>query len=580
MSRPGVGALLAGSLALGLGCAVEPDGMEDLAAETGLGSPAGVVPDEARESTGGPRVAAGVASEVWAVRNAWTDTDTAEARLAGVAWGASSGLTWEAKYERWVASFRRVPRSDGSGTTVELPTPYGGRVARAPTLECAEVAMFLRATFASWYHLPFYLQGWDSTSRQVFYAGHFGFVTRTGQTLARFPAFKTRYADHEARWRPGMPWPSDASLRRMHLGTDDAVPYLPAVGGSPAGAGAWFDELLLNKRTGYFLRLLLLYFGSVNLADGNNMYHVRPEAISAGDVLLERWQRQGIGHTIPVVRVSQPMPGRFAVDVVSGSMPRRQPVWDDPSSSRHYFTLDATGGEGNAWDGVPYARLGGGLRRWRTAVFSDGQWSNVVLPADREAYLEDTNLTAIAARPARFGEVLVQLSASERRRVALERVATARAHLRAHPASCSARTSREDAMAELYEVEALEGRDRAAVDAQHRLLEDYVFAELDYPRSRTCCWNTTTAAMGELILDFARVEQERARARGQCVAPTAFRASGMGDGYDVWRAHAMTVGRAAEWRAWSEDEPCSGRASTNDPTTDRGGAAWCSLPRR
>jgi hypothetical protein len=490
----------------------------------------------------------------------------------------NSGLTWEQKFERWVASLRKVPRTGGGGSTIELPTPYGGRTVGPPTLECAEVAVFLRVTFASWHHLPFFLQGWDGQGRQVLFAGHFGFVNRNGQNVGRFPLFRGAYPDHETRWRPGTAWPREARLRGYHLGQDDAVPWLE---GSSAGAGAYFDELFLNKRVGYFMRLVLLYFGSVNLADGANMYHVRPEAVSAGDVLLERWQRQGIGHTIPVVRVASPGMGQFMVEVVSGSMPRRQPVWDDPASARRYFTLDYTGGPGMNHEGVPYAALGGGLRRWRTAVLRGGQWSNDILPADQAAALDDTDLVSIAARPTRFRELLVMPSPEVRRATALAQIAAAREHLRRYPASCSARTRREDAFRELYDVLRSEyGMSRAQADREHRLLEDYVFAELDYPRSRTCCWNSTTAAMAEVILDHARVEQETARTRGRCAAPTVFRAHGPGDGYTLWAGHAMRTGRAADWRTWSEDEPCAQRGVTEDALAPSELTPWCQLPAR
>ncbi len=585
-SRPVFRGLSAVLLVVGLGaCGAdeEPNAFDEAANETGLNNALAAVPEEARLSEGGPRVAAGASTEVWSVTNAWADTDTPAARASGVAWSASSGLSWEQKFERWIGAFRRVARTDGSGSTVQMPTPFGDRTLNAPTLECAEVAMFLRVTFAAWYHLPFYLQGWDSTGRQVLYAGHFGFVNRSGQTIARFPQFRTAYRDNERAWRPGMAWPTDSALRRYHLGSDDGVPWITTTDGSTAGAGAFFDEAHLNKRVGYFSRLLLLYFGSINLADPMNSIHVRPESIAAGDTLLERWQRQGIGHTIPVVRVTEPTPGRFAVDVISGSMPRRQPVWEDAARARHYFTIDYTGGPGNASDGTPYARLGGGLRRWRTAVLRSGQWFNEVLPADQAARIPDDDYAAISARTARFGEILVVPSPEERRNAAVANLNAAREHLRRYPASCSARTRREDSFEELYRVESeTRNRSRAQVDADNRTLEDSVLAELAYEQSRTCCWNSSNAAMFEIVMNFATAEQTAARGRGMCQQPTVFRANGVAagnDGYGVWRAHAMTLGRAADWRGWSEDEPCPGRTLPADPTVGRE-PAFCTTAAR
>jgi len=562
-----------------VGCAADPPtAFDEAAAETGLEGTLSQLPDEVRIQQGGPRVPAGASTEVWSVTNRWSDTDTAAARAAGVAWAAGSGLDWEQKYERWLNSFRRVARDGGYGHTIQVPTPYGDRVIGAPTLECAEVAVFLRVAFASFYHLPFYLQGWDSQGRQVLYAGHFGFVNRSGQRVGRFPLFRTQYRDHESAWRAGAAWPKDATLRNYHLGDDDTVPWITSTGGRAPGAGAYFDEMFLNKRVGYFMRLVLLYFGSVNLADAANMFHVRAEALAPGDVLLERWQRSGIGHTIPVVRVSEPMTGRFAVDVISGSMPRRQPVWDEPASARRYFTLANTGGVGQASDGSPYAALGGGLRRWRTAALRDGQWMNEVSVRDREVAIDEADHAAISARPARFGEILVVPSVEDRRNAALGQVRAAREHLRMYPASCSARTRREDAFEELYRIEAEAGRSRAQTDGTHRLLEDWVLGELTYERSRTCCWNRSTAAMAAVILDYAATEQRNNAARGVCAAPTVFRAEGASatsDGYRRWSDHAATMGRAADWRMWTEDEPCMARGNTNDESTGRAPAFTC-----
>lgn len=558
------------------GCGAEPSALDEAAAETGLGETLGAIPDEARVSSGGPRVAAGSSTEVWAVTNQWADRQTAAAKAAGVAWGANSGLDWEQKFERWISSFRRVPRQP-YGNTIQIPTPYGDRTLGAPTLECAEVALFLRVTFASWYHLPFFLEGWNSQTRQPLYAGHFGFVSRTGARVGNFPDFRTRYRDNERSWRPGMAWPSDNTLRGYHLGADDSVPWITSP--ANAGAGAFFDEAFLNKRVGYFLRLVLLYFGSVNLADGSNMFHAKAQSLAPGDVLLERWQRLGIGHAIPVVRVTEPTEGRFAVDVISGSMPRRQPVWDDPASARRYFTLSNTGGVGMASDGTPYARLGGGLRRWRTAVLQAGQWTNTIAPEERENAIDDTDTETISARPATFGEILVVPSLADQRAALLSTIDAARMHLRMYPSSCSARTRREDAFEALYRLEQENGgTDRAAVDAQRRVLEDFVFAELTYEQSRTCCWNGSNAAMAGIILDYATQEQRDNAARGMCAAPTVFRATGVGaseDGFQRWRDHAATLGRSADWRAWSADEPCGGRTLADDPRTDRGAEFTC-----
>src|SRR5690606_5119351 len=114
----------------------------------------------------------------------------------------------------------------------------------------------------------------------------------------------------------------------------------------------------------------------------------------------------------------------------SGSMPRREPVWEEPNRARSSFTSDYAGGLGQASDGAAYASLGGGVRRWRSAVFSGGRWRNEVPVRDREVYINDQDLEAVGARPARFGEILRSLSATERRDVVLAGIEAAREHLR------------------------------------------------------------------------------------------------------------------------------------------------------
>jgi len=554
--------------ALSAACADPNATLSEAAGETGLDETLGMSAEEVSMSTVGPAVAAGAATEVWAVRNQWADTNTAEAQRAGIAWSANSGLSWEQKYERWIASFRRVARAAG-GETFEITTPFGDRKFSSPTLECAEVAMFLRVTFAAWYGLPFFIQGWSAADRQPIFAGHFGFVFRTGQRARNFPLFKTAYRDYTGMWTAGARWPTDPALRRMHLGSDDTVTFLSNSDGSTAGAGSYFDELHLNKRVGYFLRLLLVYFGSVNLVDEGNTIQIRPIGTAPGDMLIERWQRQGIGHVLPVMRVDRPAEGRIAASLASGSMPRRQPLWADPSVAVSTFTSQYTGGSEASWEGPPYSTFGGGIRRWRTTVLRNGRWTNTTLAADEPDFIAQSDQAAIGARPEQFRMIWQTISPQERQQAALARIEAARAHLRMHPASCSARTSREDAFADLYLVSEELGMSRAQVDRAQRRLEDHVFAELEYNSSKTCCWNSTTAAMASIVLDYAQREQARAQAQMMCVQPTVFRASGTGDGYSVWRNHAATLGRSAEWRAWSEDEPCMARSVAMDTATSR-----------
>jgi hypothetical protein len=254
-------------------------------------------------------------------------------------------------------------------------------------------------------------------------------------------------------------------------------------------------------------------------------------------------------------------------------MPRRQPDWADADGSAYYFQSDETGGEGNASDGTPYAKMGGGIRRWRTPVVSGGRWNNIVPMADRGVYLSDDRVADIAARPARFKELLKQASPEEQRDAALAAIENQRRALREKPGSCSRRSDREVAFKSLYEAMAQLGKDKSAVDAQYRKLEDYVFAELSYNESKTCCWNSTNADMAKIVLDYADKEKAKNDSDGVCRQPTPFKA--IGGGYATWKNYAASVGKAAQWKEWSEDEPCAQRAVQEDALTEAGKTKMC-----
>ena len=508
---------------------------------------------------------------VWEVHNQWTDTDTADARKAGMAWGANSGLDWDQKYAAWIDSMERAD-STSYFKTFTMTTPYG-KTLPAPALECAETAMFLRATFASWYNLPFFVEARDARGKRL-YLGHFGFRTESGK-YSNTPDFKTRYRDDSGqagRWqRDG--WPSDRSLRRRKLGgsQDDFQPALS----EHARAGWYFDEIFLNKRVGYFMVYLLSYFGSINLADPSNLYNLQPRAVRAGDVLLERWARRGIGHTLVVKHVAQFEPDAYEVEMVSGSMPRRQGKWESASSSKSYFVNEYTGGPDVNDDGVPYAKLGGGIKRWRIAVNINGRWANTVGPNDRNNFIDASDTQTIGGRLATFDSILKEVPPEQKRQVILERVEDNRNHLRNYPASCSARIRREEAFKDLYEVETeIFGRSRQQVDSDYRILEDYALPEMVYEKSKTCCWNSSTAAMFEIIMLKAAQDTE-SHSQSACLLPTPFYAQN--GGYQVFADFATSIGRGGEWRPWSEDETCSQRDVTDDTEEDHNWTPWCDV---
>lgn len=484
-------------------------------------------------------------TQVWTVTNQWNGVATE----AGIAWDENSGLTWEEKYQVWVRSLSPVTSTEGYSeyTTYLLSTPWGKSLP-APRLECAETAIFLRATFASWYGLPFIVSAWDGGP--VYFA-HFGIRTRDGK-YGNTPRFKNAYSDHSAMSAAeyAASWPSDSKLRGRKLSSskDDLNTFLC----ESCYAGAYFDEIFLNKRTGHFMVWLLTYTGSMHLASSDNAFHLEPKAVREGDVLLERWQKKGIGHTLIVKKVDALEAGQINAELASGSMPRRQPKWETGASSKSYFTNPYCGGPGESSDGDPFAKLGGGLKRFRQPRVENGYWYLVVPPEFADFWIADSATERIAGRIASFEELLGTLSPTVMTEVYLQKIEDKRNHLRNYPASCAARIEREKAFKELYELQLQHfGYDQETVDKQYRTLEDYVFAELEYSVSKTCCWNSSTAAMYEIIMGYNASLNEGAEG---CPEVAVFKASG--GGFGLFEAYAQSIGRGDEWVAWSADESC------------------------
>jgi len=509
-------------------------------------------------------------TEVWPVTRDWDGLDDAP----GIAWSASSGLTWEEKYSAWIDSMGSTTSDDGY-TTVLLTTPWGKSLP-APRLECAELAMFLRVTFASWYELPFFMQAWSSTYGNV-YSGNFGVVNSSGGRISGTASYASSYEDYtddfagqSNSWIVAN-WPDDTTLEAKALTAleDDHNDFL----GADAYSGAYFDEIFLNKRVGYFLLRLLTWHGSMHLASASNLWNLEPEAIREGDVLLHRWQSQGIGHTM-VIKTVDPLPGGHVEgEIIFGSMPRIQGVWYPSNIAKSYFTSDYAGsGETNS-DGDVYSHLGGGLKRWRTPIESNGRWVNIVPVSDRDDWIGSTDYPALEARIQTFQQILGNMTPEEERDAILERIRIARDNLSHHPSSCANRERREEAFDDLYDLMSREwGWTRDQVDQQYRSFEDYVFAELEYTQSKTCCWNSTTEDMHDIIVEYNTELVEDADANGQCEEPVVFRARN-GGGYEPFRQYAHDTGRGYLWVEWSADESCpqagvSDDVEVNAPWTD------------
>jgi hypothetical protein len=567
---------LGGGAVLG-GCADDGTAgdVRDIDEEWGMEGPLEPVPAPGKEDSEyrkGLLVATNTTrTQVWTAKNAWDDTDTTAARAAGIAWGASSGLTWDQKYSAWLDSMEFVPAADGWSQTVKLTTPWG-RSFDSPSLECAEMSIFLRITFAAWYQLPFVMESMDSSGKRVYF-GHNGVRTANGR-YASSPEFAIAYAD-KSTMAPAdylASWPKDNTLRGKRLaGGEDTQ---PAFNGAPFGT--YLDEIHLNKRAGYFTVMALNYLGSMNLADTANTYNLVPEAVHAGDMLIERWQKSGIGHTLVVKEVLPIGEGNLDVVTISGSMPRRQGKRESGVASKSYFTSPYTGGEGVSSDGIEYSKLGGGVKRWRVTKNIGGYWTNTWMRGDEAHWINSTDYTRIAARPARFQQILGQVSPEQQKTELLAQIEDARRHLRNYPASCSARERREGAFSELYSLASRTwGTSQAEIDRMYRTDEDYVLAELDYTRSKTCCWNSSTTAMYDIVMAEANAEIAAAEAAGTCAAPTVF--MNQANGYARWQARAQQMGQAAAWRQWSEDESCAQRDVAIDTIADVDQTPFCSL---
>jgi hypothetical protein len=511
---------------------------------------------------------AGASTEVWKVTTRWYKKDAA----AGLAWDADSDLDWDQKYGLWIKSLERTGRSDGYGDTFIVTTPQG-KTLEVPALECAELLMALRVAFASWHALPFVMEATDRDGARLF-AGHFGFRTKSGR-YKNTAKYKTRYNDysHLSDADAMSIWPQDTKLRKRALyGGGDENEWLHA----DAKAGWYFDELFLNKRVGHFLMMLLPYFGSVHLVDDLNAFHVQPEAVHEGDILLKRWQKRGIGHVMLVKNVEH-FGNQMSIEIASGSMPRRQAVWETPTSTKRAYTSDRTGGEGENYDGAEYVNLGGGAKRFMTHAVIGGRWTAWLHSSARPTFIHWNRKDERAGRPARFEQLLSTPSPETLRDDLLAAIEAKREHLRQYPASCSARISREELWSDLYTLLQNEfGMDRKAADLEHRIIDDYVFAELVYDKSRTCCWNSSNTDMYDVIVAFAEGEQKDAKDADSCVSPSVFM---MRDGgYDLFEAKADDMNLSGAWNPWSADESCPQQATvTTDTEEVHGWTPWCEL---
>jgi hypothetical protein len=73
----------------------------------------------------------------------------------------------------------------------------------------------------------------------------------------------------------------------------------------------------------------------------------------------------------------------------------------------------------------------------------------------------------------------------------------------------------------------------------------------------------------------AAADKASADARHVCEPPVVFKSRT--DGYKYWSDYAASIGRAAEWKAWSEDEACAQKNVASDTEAEPGATPYCSL---
>lgn len=501
-------------------------------------------------------------SQAWEVKNQWEDRTTPAARKAGLAWPANSGLSWDEKYSRWIGSLKMVPSATSTFyQTIEITTPWG-KVLPSAKLDCADATLALRATFAAWYQLPFMI---SAGANPTIHFGHFGAQTKNGrwdQAVKIAQVYPDYSANPPARLRD---WPKDARLRKMHLHGktgetwQDEIPYyLP---NNHEGTGAWLDELHLNKRAARLIMYLLAYTGSANVADSNNTFNLQPNAIRPGDTLLWRRSPRGTGHTMVMIRVKDLSGGQKEAQNIFGNEPPAQLYVESPSATRGNLMRNEGGGEGVSQDGVtPYAKAGGGLKRWRVAKNKDGFWVNTWMSGDEANWIDSTYYARIAARPKQFGNLLGTESPGRLRDELFAQIELKREHLRNNPSSCSARASREELFGRLIAHNAAHfGMSAEETERKYRSVEDYVYAPLEYAKSRTCCWNSSNRAMHETIMKYVAKQQ----LGNACATPPPFK---MTDGtFGAYEAFARA--NNLPWATWRADEECQATDDTDELDT-------------
>lgn len=197
------------------------------------------------------------------------------------------------------------------------------------------------------------------------------------------------------------------------------------------------------------------------------------------------------------------------------------------------------------------------------------------MSGDEASWIDDKDYERIGKRPAQFELLLGEVPPEEKRDALLKTIEDARLHLEKYPASCAARERREKAFNELYKLMKsyhFGYKDKLEVDKLYRTKADYVFAELVYEQSRTCCWNSSTSYMYQIIMDLAAQRESQS---ATCQRPPVFMVQA--GGFAIFKDFAKDTGRELQWKPWSADESCPQKGVSDDTEADHQWSDYCDV---
>jgi hypothetical protein len=557
----------------------------------------------------------------WQVKNQWTDRSTESAMKAGLAWMANSGLSWEEKYREWL---RRLPINIDQVIqnstqrdpleSFELVNPQGKRV-KIPALYPSQLILLLRASFASFYHLPFVLiaqrnqsltdQQANATEEEVLkhslvYFGHFGLKGLYGniEDSANFSAF----FDHSAEYEKTEIWKQDLMLRQQafalgddvfsmlatdfnRLQEDENIKKIP--NGQVVKIGEFLDDFFCNKRTAHWMLYLLRYFSIEHIQDDYHSVQIDGQNLTQGDILLIKSDRL-YGYWIKQAdRFQEQLDLRLAVSSRQGE------AILSSNDSKHLVNIDLnylglqqtieSQNDYNPFNFNPYwlptFLYAGGFKRMTFPTVHQGYWLNSIQDEEMDFSLSSQNIVQLKERTNQLNQLtqennqVVQSTPLEQ---LLNQIRDIRQKIRKEPSRCELRTQREVLFESLYELLFDYGYSRERVDEEFRLFEDFVFQMLEN-NSKTCCWHyealaDQTETWGDSILKIAKSMMDHGEEISYCYDVPKFMTE---DGhYAIWEAKAEELNLF--WPDWDSSAACV-YANHIDTIKEQGTLEWCLL---